>query len=244
MGNPGEPRVDLTGLDEVGWASLEHAYGTADDVGDRIRLIAEGGDQMARRLDELLSDLVHQGDIYSSAAAAMPYVVRLVASGLFDGRSRTGECLFVLWAADQATNSRINGYRFQWEDEVHAAIGGEVALLLARWPTEPAATRVVLAGLAAVYPQQGSAIAGEIASLAIESSRVWTCPYLHLAHALVAGDDRRAGELAFKIAEGNDDLDLDWLHDSPSVSVAQRAQHLLTEGIVGRTSDLLGCSLH
>ena len=52
----------LEQLDEVAWASLSHAYGSADDVPELIRAPASpDGELRESALSELYGNIVHQG---------------------------------------------------------------------------------------------------------------------------------------------------------------------------------------
>jgi len=68
----------LAGLDDVDWGSLEHAYGTAEDVPGRIRALATGDDEARAQARYWLSASIHhQGSIYSATGPAVPFLVRL-----------------------------------------------------------------------------------------------------------------------------------------------------------------------
>ena len=59
---PGHDPIDLAGLDDIDWARLEHAHGSAADVPDLIRALADPSGEWSASLDELFADdLVHQG---------------------------------------------------------------------------------------------------------------------------------------------------------------------------------------
>ncbi|MET9430488.1 MULTISPECIES: PBS lyase [unclassified Streptomyces] len=71
----------FTGIDEVDWASLGHAYGPADDVPALLRGLAS--DDPAEReaaLDGMYGTVHHQGDVYDSTLACIPFLLELVAS--------------------------------------------------------------------------------------------------------------------------------------------------------------------
>jgi len=75
--------VDALSLDDPRWSNLQHAYGSASDIPDLLRqlvaLPASGGFE-----DEpwfsLWSSLAHQGNVHSASFAAVPHVVRALAS--------------------------------------------------------------------------------------------------------------------------------------------------------------------
>lgn len=63
-------------LDSIDWASLEHAYGAADDTPARLRALV--GDDDAKRADArywLSASIHHQGSLYSASAPAVPFLV-------------------------------------------------------------------------------------------------------------------------------------------------------------------------
>ncbi|MGP3977133.1 hypothetical protein ACTWQF_24590 [Streptomyces sp. 8N114] len=95
----------LDGIDEVEWAALEHAYGSADDVPDLLRS-AGSVDARVREeaLDGLVSSLCHQGSVYSATAAAVPFVARLALEG-------PGDRLALLWLLHGAADGTGPEYR-------------------------------------------------------------------------------------------------------------------------------------
>ncbi|MET9959656.1 hypothetical protein ABZ128_11420 [Streptomyces sp. NPDC006326] len=69
----------LAGLDDIDWAALEHAYGTAEDVPGMLRDLYRS-EKAADAADDLLVYVYHQGGaVYSSAPAALPYVLGAAA---------------------------------------------------------------------------------------------------------------------------------------------------------------------
>lgn len=68
----------LEGLDDIDWDALSHAYGSAADVPELLRALADPAraDDAMGRLD---AALFHQGGvIYPAALAAIPFLVRLL----------------------------------------------------------------------------------------------------------------------------------------------------------------------
>ncbi|WP_326669056.1 HEAT repeat domain-containing protein [Streptomyces sp. NBC_01257] len=92
------------GIDAIDWASLEHAYGPADDVPALLRAAASpDAEARGEAVDELFSSLCHQGSVYSATAPAVRFVARLALEG-------PGHRLPLLWllhgAADGAGRDR------------------------------------------------------------------------------------------------------------------------------------------
>lgn len=72
----------FTGIDDVDWASMGHAYtDSATDVPDLLRDLAS--DDPARReiaLDGMYGAVHHQGDVYDSTVACIPFLFELVTT--------------------------------------------------------------------------------------------------------------------------------------------------------------------
>lgn len=67
------------GIDAIAWGSLNHAYGPATDVPGHLRALYRPDDAVDAA-DALLTRVYHQGGgVFSSAVAALPFVVRAAA---------------------------------------------------------------------------------------------------------------------------------------------------------------------
>ncbi|MET8976702.1 HEAT repeat domain-containing protein [Streptomyces sp. NPDC004539] len=76
---PGEDQV-FTGIDEVDWASLHHAHGSAGDVPELLRALASGRAAVRESaLDALYGSVHHRGAVYDSTLAAVPFLLALAA---------------------------------------------------------------------------------------------------------------------------------------------------------------------
>lgn len=71
----------LDGLDDIDWAGLSHAYGSADDVPADLRaLLSSSSEERSEALHtRLSSSIFHQGSRYPATAAAVPFLVALAA---------------------------------------------------------------------------------------------------------------------------------------------------------------------
>ncbi|OIJ68585.1 hypothetical protein [Streptomyces mangrovisoli] len=70
----------FTGMDEVDWASLRHAYGSAEDVPALLRGLASADPaERETALDGMYGAVHHQGDVYDSTLACLPYLFALAA---------------------------------------------------------------------------------------------------------------------------------------------------------------------
>lgn len=66
---------------EINWGSLEHAYGSADDVPDLlIDLQSVDNTARERAYNELFGNIWHQGTVYSATAYAVPFLFELLDS--------------------------------------------------------------------------------------------------------------------------------------------------------------------
>lgn len=70
----------FAGIDEVDWASMEHAYGPADDVPALLAGLASAdAAERERALDGMYGAVHHQGDVYACTLACIPFLFELVA---------------------------------------------------------------------------------------------------------------------------------------------------------------------
>ncbi|WP_282693327.1 PBS lyase [Streptomyces sp. CC208A] len=84
----------LTGIEEVDWASLGHAYGPADDVPALLRGLASPDPaERETALDGMYGAVHHQGDVYDSTLACIPFLLELVADPAVQDRGGIVELL-------------------------------------------------------------------------------------------------------------------------------------------------------
>ncbi|MGW1009208.1 HEAT repeat domain-containing protein [Streptomyces termitum] len=84
----------LTGIEEVDWASLGHAYGPADDVPALLRgLVSADPGEREAALDGMYGAVHHQGDVYDSTLACIPFLLELVADPAVQDRGCLVELL-------------------------------------------------------------------------------------------------------------------------------------------------------
>ncbi|CAM5710962.1 HEAT repeat protein OS=Streptomyces griseorubiginosus OX=67304 GN=AQJ54_40050 PE=4 SV=1 [Streptomyces griseorubiginosus] len=72
----------LAGLDDINWAALGHAYGSAEDVPGQLRTLC-GPAQEAREnaFRSLFGNIFHQGTRYSASPYAVPFLTRIAVAG-------------------------------------------------------------------------------------------------------------------------------------------------------------------
>ncbi|MFF2819538.1 HEAT repeat domain-containing protein [Kitasatospora cineracea] len=104
----------LAGLDDIDWAFLGHAYGSAKDVPDQLRA-ACGPDEQAREraFNVLFNNIFHQGTRYSASPYAVPFLTRIAVAGP-DGARADALLLLTRLAVD-------------WHDEYDLPLGIDTA---------------------------------------------------------------------------------------------------------------------
>ncbi|MEV0924958.1 PBS lyase [Streptomyces spongiicola] len=91
----------FTGMDEVDWASMGHAYGPADDVPGLLRGLASTDPaERETALDGLYTAVHHQGDVYDSTLACIPFLLELAASPEVEDRGAIVELLTSIGGID------------------------------------------------------------------------------------------------------------------------------------------------
>lgn len=84
----------FTGIDEVDWASLRHAYGSAEDVPGLLRGLASTDPvERASALDGMYGVVHHQGTVYDSTLACVPFLLELAVE---EGVAERGELVELL----------------------------------------------------------------------------------------------------------------------------------------------------
>ncbi|MEV1044934.1 HEAT repeat domain-containing protein [Streptomyces sp. NPDC049916] len=108
----------FSGIDEVDWASMEHAYGPADDVPELLRgLASEDPAERETALDGMYGAVHHQGDVYACTLACIPFLFELVADPGVQDRGSVVELLTSIggFDLDEDDEAEID------EDEIEGA---------------------------------------------------------------------------------------------------------------------------
>ncbi|MDC2958121.1 hypothetical protein PO587_27100 [Streptomyces gilvifuscus] len=103
----------LAGLDDIDWAALGHAYGSAEDVPGQLRTVC-GLDEEAREsaFRSLFGNIFHQGTRYSASPYAVPFLTRIAVAGPVGAR------------ADALLLTRL---AIDWHDEYDLPLGIDTA---------------------------------------------------------------------------------------------------------------------
>ncbi|MEW2084497.1 PBS lyase [Streptomyces sp. NPDC005283] len=89
------------GIDEVEWAALGHAYGPADDVPEMLRGLASADPaERETALDGMYGAVHHQGDVYDSTLACIPFLLELVTNPAVQDRGGIVELLTSIGGID------------------------------------------------------------------------------------------------------------------------------------------------
>jgi hypothetical protein len=84
----------FTGLDDIDWESLRHAYGSAEDVPGWVRGLVDSDPAVREEsLDAMYGAVHHQGDVYDSTVAAVPYLIEALTAPGLPGREGIAELL-------------------------------------------------------------------------------------------------------------------------------------------------------
>jgi hypothetical protein len=77
----------FAGLNNVAWDALKHAYGPADDVPEMLRgLVSPDAATREIALDGMEGAVHHQGDVYDSTIAAIPFLIEAAVHPAAPGR--------------------------------------------------------------------------------------------------------------------------------------------------------------
>ncbi|MET9804112.1 HEAT repeat domain-containing protein [Streptomyces sp. NPDC006368] len=99
----------FTGIEEVDWASLGHAYGPADDVPALLRGLASGdAAEREMALEGMYGAVHHQGDVYDSTLACIPFLLELVASPEVQDRGCIVELLTSIGGIDLGGDDELD----------------------------------------------------------------------------------------------------------------------------------------
>lgn len=80
--------IMFEGLHDIDWASMEHAYGTAEEVPALLwALRSPEAEERCKALERFYGAVHHQGSVYPSTAASLPFLFELAADGATPDRA-------------------------------------------------------------------------------------------------------------------------------------------------------------
>lgn len=97
----------LTGLNDIEWDKLDHAYGTAEDTPYELRRLVGAKSYKTKKeaLKNLQHSVYHQDGLYSASPVVMPFLLRILKSECLKGKLQ--EELFDLICDLSATGSFV-----------------------------------------------------------------------------------------------------------------------------------------
>ncbi|MFG3487227.1 PBS lyase [Streptomyces sp. NPDC047972] len=159
----------LTGIEEVDWASLGHAYGPADDVPELLRGLASADPaERETALDGMYGAVHHQGDVYDSTLACIPFLLELVADPAVEDRGCIVELLTSIGGIELDDDEEIDELDAEGEEFIPAANYAMAAAAIA------AGADVFLGLISDPDPEVRLAAPCALASLHPEPARVLT----------------------------------------------------------------------
>ncbi|MBP5860038.1 HEAT repeat domain-containing protein [Streptomyces scabiei] len=194
----------LTGIDDVDWASMGHAYtDSATDVPDLLRGLAS--DDPAERdlaLDSMYGAVHHQGDVYGSTVACIPFLFELASrEGLADRAALVHLLCSIGGDGEEKPDPEEVGGLFEDEEEDAAY----VRPFLDAWEGVRARADVFLGLLADPDPEVRAAAAAALALVHPDPARAFTALSARLPHEREAGAQLAlvdaVGELAVRHGE-------------------------------------------
>ncbi|MDX3516984.1 HEAT repeat domain-containing protein [Streptomyces scabiei] len=175
----------LTGIDDVDWASMGHAYtDAATDVPDLLRGLAS--DDPAERdlaLDGMYGAVHHQGDVYDSTVACIPFLFELASrEGLADRAALVHLLCSIGGEGEEKPDPEEIGGLFEDEEEDAAY----VRPFLDAWEEVRARADVFLGLLADPDPEVRAAAAAALALVHPDPVRAFAALSARLPHERAA----------------------------------------------------------
>ncbi|WP_371526184.1 HEAT repeat domain-containing protein [Streptomyces sp. NBC_01283] len=159
----------LTGIEDIDWASMNHAYGDASDVPDLLRGLASPDPaERDEALDGMYGAVHHQGDVYDSTLACVPFLFVLVSDASVRDRGTIVGLLRSI-AGEEVPDPEEIGGLFEDEEEDAAWVANFVdAAALIRGRSD-----VFLEHLSDTDPELRAAAPGALAHLHADPARVF-----------------------------------------------------------------------
>ncbi|WP_173071000.1 PBS lyase [Phytohabitans houttuyneae] len=108
----------FAGLDEIDWAAMKHAYGSAAEVPELLRgLVSDDPAVREAALDGMHGAVHHQGDVYACTLAAVPFLLEAAGDRALPGRGGVLKLLAGIGAAEEDD--------LDYEDDVEDEEDGE-----------------------------------------------------------------------------------------------------------------------
>jgi hypothetical protein len=149
----------FAGIDDIEWGSLRHAYGSAEDVPDWIRGLADPDPAVREEcLDAMRGAVHHQGDVYDSTVAAVPFLLEALATPGLPGRAGIARWLagvadLTEWpGADEL--DELRGTMLRRARHAHARVAAAVPTLIGLAADPDPGLRAAMSGLLAALADE------------------------------------------------------------------------------------------
>ncbi|MFE0134885.1 HEAT repeat domain-containing protein [Streptomyces sp. NPDC059037] len=110
----------FTEIDDIDWASMVHAYGDASDVPRLLRGLASADpEERDIALDGMYGAVHHQGDVYDSTVACLPFLFDLVADASVADRGSLVGLLCSIAGEEEPDPEEIGGLFEDEEEDAH-----------------------------------------------------------------------------------------------------------------------------
>ncbi|MEU4161056.1 hypothetical protein [Actinoplanes sp. NPDC026670] len=104
----------FSGLHDVDWASMHHAYGSAEEVPTLLEALrSPDAGERGRALDDFYGKVHHQGDVYASTTASLPFLLELAADPATPDRH---QAVRLLVSIGEEAVDREDGFDYEGSD--------------------------------------------------------------------------------------------------------------------------------
>jgi HEAT repeat protein len=157
----------FAGLDELPWADMGHAYGAAVEVPGLLRnLVDPDPETREYALDAMYGGVHHQGDVYDSTLAAIPFLVRIAATAGLPGRPEVLDLLASIGGAEfdpgESADEDEEEYEGARYEEANVLVAAEQATWIALLSDEDGRVRQAAARVLPACRDQAEASAAAL----------------------------------------------------------------------------------
>lgn len=188
----------LSDLDTIDWAGMTHAYGSAEDVPDILRgLLSDDADIREAALDDMHGGVHHEGDIYDSTVACIPFLLRIVAMSGVPDRGPVLELLESIGSSvaleGEDSDEVMAAHRVQAHDAVLAGLPIFLACLM---DADPATRRGAATALTACWERFETALSALQQRFRMEADQPTRVALIHAAGILARRRAATGGGIA------------------------------------------------
>lgn len=188
----------LSDLDTIDWASMEHAYGSAEDVPDILRgLLSDDANTREAALDDMHGGVHHQGDIYDSTVACIPFLLRIVAMSGAPDRGPVLEFLESIGSTVALEGEDSDEVMASYRVQAHAAVLAGLPIFLACLAdTDPATRRGAATALTACWERFETVLSALQQCFRMETDQSTRVALIHAVGILARRQSATGGDIA------------------------------------------------